>query len=84
VTLDKGFAHQAGIDIGKLYLAMLFILCGEFLQIKIRLSKYLNNTVKQDHRFIKKLTQPRLHWQELHFTIGSKKAIPVGKKSGCI
>ena len=58
VTLDKSGANKAGVDTINLYLAMLFILSGVFLQIKVRQVKYLNNIVEQDHRFIKKVTKP--------------------------
>ena len=51
VNIDKSGANKAGI------------LRYNFLKrkrIKIRQSKYLNNIVEQDHRFIKKMTRPML------------------------
>ncbi len=54
VTMDKSGANKAGIDNINLHLALLFMLGGLFLQIKVRQVKYLNNIVEQDHRFIKK------------------------------
>ncbi len=35
------------------------------VRIKIRQSKYLNNTIEQDHRFIKRLTKPKLGCKSL-------------------
>ena len=40
-----------------LHLALLFILGGVPTQITVRQIKYLNNIVKQDHRFVKKITK---------------------------
>ncbi|WP_427145444.1 DDE-type integrase/transposase/recombinase, partial [Rhizobium pisi] len=37
---------------------LLLLLYGWFWLIEIRQVKYLNNTIEQDHRFIKKLTRP--------------------------
>ena len=51
VNIDKSGANKAGI------------LRHNFLKrkrIKIRQSKYLNNIVEKDHRFIKKMTRPML------------------------
>lgn len=66
VTMDKNGANKAGIDTINLYLAMLFMLGGFFLQIKVRQVKYLNNIVEQDHRFIKKITKPMKGFNAFH------------------
>lgn len=63
MTID---ANKAGMDTINLHLALLFMLGGLFLQIKVRQVKYLNNIVKQDHRFIKKITKPLKGFKELH------------------
>lgn len=66
VTMDKSGANKAGIDTINLHLAMLFMLGGLFLQIKVRQVKYLNNIVEQDHRFIKKVTKPMKGFKAFH------------------
>jgi putative transposase len=59
VALDKSGANKAGIDTINVQLTLLFLLGGMLLmQITVRQIKYLNNRVEQDHRFIKKITQP--------------------------
>ena len=58
VTMDKSGANKAGIDTINAQLTLLFLLGGIFTQIEVRQIKYLNNLVEQDHRFIKKITQP--------------------------
>ncbi len=56
--MDKSGANKAGIDTINLHLALLFMLGGIFMQVPVRQIKYLNNTVEQDHQFIKKITKP--------------------------
>jgi putative transposase len=68
VSLDKSGANKAGITDVNLALALLAILgfvTSEnqmfwWFQIPVRQSKYLNNVVEQDHRFIKRLTKPMM------------------------
>ena len=74
VTMDKSGANKAGIDTINLQLTLLFILGGSFAQITVRQSKYLNNIVEQDHRFVKKITQPMKGFKAFH----SAKATLVG------
>lgn len=66
VTMDKSGANKAGIDTLNLNLALLFLLGGVFVQITVRQIKYLNNTVEQDHRFIKKITKPMKGFKAFH------------------
>ncbi len=66
VTMDKSSANKAGMDTVNLDLALLFMLGGLFLQIKVRQIKYLNNIVKQNHRFIKKITKPMKGFKAFH------------------
>jgi len=57
VTIDKSGANNAALE----QLNMLFLmgnLC--FMFINIRQIKYLNNIVEQDHRHIKRITNPML------------------------
>lgn len=58
VTMDKSGANKAGIDTINAQLTLLFLLGGILMQVTVRQMKYLNNRVEQDHRFIKKITQP--------------------------
>ena len=56
--MDKSGANKAGIDAINLQLILCF-LCGlPLMQITVRQIKYLNNIVEQDHRNIKKITNP--------------------------
>ena len=66
VTLDKSGANKAGIDAINLQLILCF-LCGlALIQITVRQIKYLNNIVEQDHRSIKKITNPMLGFKAFH------------------
>jgi Transposase and inactivated derivatives len=58
VTMDKSGANKAAIDEINLRLYLLFLLSGIFLHISVRQNKYLNNLIEQDHRHIKRITQP--------------------------
>src|SRR5665647_2579010 len=51
VTMDKSGANKAAID---------GINEGRDIQIEVRQIKYLNNIVEQDHRSVKRITQPML------------------------
>jgi putative transposase len=66
VTMDKSGANKSGIGTINLHLALLFMLGGLFLQIKVRQIKYLNNIVEQDRRFIKKITKPMKGFKAFH------------------
>ncbi|MDX0482486.1 DDE-type integrase/transposase/recombinase, partial [Sinorhizobium medicae] len=54
VVIDKSGANLAGLQ----NINWLLLLYGWFWLIEILQVKYLNNTIEQDHRFIKKLTRP--------------------------
>nr|AOO91718.1 transposase [Rhizobium leguminosarum bv. trifolii] len=54
VVIDKSGANLAGLQ----NINWRLLLYGWFWLIEIRQVKYLNNTIEQDHRFIKKLTRP--------------------------
>jgi putative transposase len=51
VAMDKSGANKAAID---------GINEGRDIQIEVRLIKYLNNIVEQDHRSVKRITKPML------------------------
>jgi putative transposase len=55
VVIDKSGANLAGLQN---ITWLLLLLYGWFWLIEILQVKYLNNTIEQDHRFIKKLTRP--------------------------
>lgn len=54
VVIDNSGANLAGLQ----NINWLLLLYGWFWLIEILQVKYLNNTIEQDHRFIKKLTRP--------------------------
>ncbi len=66
MTMDKSGANKAGIDTINCYLFAWFLLGGFCHQILVRQVKYLNNIVEQDHRFIKKITQPMKGFKAFH------------------
>ena len=53
ITIDKSKSNKAAIDVFNKNVP-------EDEQIEVRQTKYLNNIVEQDHRFIKKRTRPTL------------------------
>ncbi len=66
VTLDKSGANKAGIDAINLQLILCF-LCGlALMQIAVRQIKYLNNIIEQDHRSIKKITNPMMGFKAFY------------------
>ena len=54
---------KAGIDAVNFQLIMLYLLRLTLLQISVRQIKQLNNRVEQDHRGIKKITNPMLEFK---------------------
>jgi putative transposase len=58
VTIDKSGANNAGLNAINLQLIMFWLLRSSLMQITIRQIKYLNNIVEQDHRGIKRITNP--------------------------
>lgn len=60
ITMDKSGANKAGIDkINLLFLTLAFF-GFPYFKIVIRQIKYLNNIVEQDHRGIKRITDPMI------------------------
>ena len=57
VTMDKSGANKAAID---------EVNTGKEVPIVVRQIKYLNNIVEQDHRAIKRVTQPMLNFKAFH------------------
>jgi len=62
IAIDKSGANLAGLQ--KLNVILKFTGAGKI--IKIFQSKYLNNMVEQDHRFIKRITRPMLGFKAFH------------------
>ena len=56
ITIDKSRSNAAGIkEVNKIFKRL-----GTTVKIDTVRSKYLNNIIEQDHRFIKRLTRPML------------------------
>lgn len=73
VTVDKSGANAAAVKRTNFVLALLALVIywasGKVLwwhQILMRQTKYLNNSVEQDHRFIKKLIKPMMGFKAFH------------------
>jgi len=62
IAIDKSGANLAGLQ--KLNVILKFTGAGKV--IKIVQSKYLNNMVEQDHRFIKRITRSMLGFKAFH------------------
>lgn len=62
VVIDKSGANLAGLQ--AVNVGLKFTGLGRI--IGIVQSKYLNNIIEQDHRFIKKITRPMLGFKALH------------------
>jgi putative transposase len=57
INIDKSGANKAAIELYNK---------DEDGNIEIRQCKYLNNLIEQDHRFVKKITQPMLGFKNFH------------------
>ena len=66
INMDKSGANKAKIDAINLLLFTLFLMGMPYQHIEVRQVKYLNNLVEQDHRFIKKITQPMRGFKAFH------------------
>ena|ERR1700677_1192463 len=66
VNMDKSGANKAGMGTLNLHLFALFLMGMPYQHVEIRQVKYLNNRVEQDHRFIKKITQPMRGFKAFH------------------
>jgi putative transposase len=66
INMDKSGANKAGIDAVN-FQRMLFILLGFPLSlITVRQVKYLNNIIEQEHRGIKRITDPMMVFKAFH------------------
>jgi len=66
VTIDKSGANNAGMNAINLKLIILYFLGSPFMPIIVRQIKYLNNIVEQDHRSIKRITNPMMGFKSFH------------------
>ena len=66
VTINKSGANKAGVDAINLQLIILSLLGFALIQIDVRQIKYLNNIVEQDHRGIKRITNPMMGFKTFH------------------
>lgn len=64
VVMDKSSANYA--DLKSMNMLLLLLLAGLLNFIEICQVKYLNNVVEQDHRFIKKITNPMMGFKAFH------------------
>jgi len=60
VTIDKSGSNKSALKSINLFLTLLLVLSGVFLNIFVRDIKYLNNSVEQDHRGIKRIVKPMM------------------------
>ena len=61
VVIDKSGSNTAGL----FNMNRLLVMCGWCWLITVRRTKYLNNIIEQDHRFIKKITRPMQTFKSL-------------------
>lgn len=73
IAIDKSGANLAGLQ--SLNVILKFTGAGRI--IGIVQSKYLNNIVEQDHRFIKRITRPMLGFKALHSAAATLAGIEV-------
>jgi len=60
VTIDKSGSNKSALKSINLLLVFLSVLCSVLLTILVRDIKYLNNIVEQDHRGVKRITNPMM------------------------
>ena len=66
VTIDNSGANNAGLKAINLQLIILYFFGCAFMPIIIRQIKYLNNVVEQDHRSIKRITNPMMGFKNFY------------------
>lgn len=73
VAIDKSGANLAGLQ----SVNVIHKFTGSGRLIRIMQSKYLNNKVEQDHRFIKRITRPTLGFKAFHSAAATLAGIEV-------
>ena len=71
VTIDKSGANNASLNAINLQLIILWLLGLLLMQIIVRQIKYLNNIVEQDHRGIKRLTNPMMSFKSFRSALAT-------------
>jgi putative transposase len=66
VTIDKSGANFSELNAINFQIAVLVLLGFSVMQIQIRQIKYLNNIIEQDHRGIKRITNPMMGFKAFH------------------
>lgn len=66
ITIDKSGANFAGLNAINFQIAILALLGFSMMKIQIRQIKYLNNMIEQDHRGIKRITNPMMGFKAFH------------------
>jgi putative transposase len=66
VTIDKSGANKAGMNAINFQFLLWALLGWIWLYIPVRQIKYLNNMVEQDHRGIKRITNPMMGFKALY------------------
>jgi len=66
VTIDKSGANNAGLNAINFQFIIFYFLGCAFMPIIIRQIKYLNNIIEQDHRSIKRITNPMMGFKSFH------------------
>ena len=66
ITIDKSGANFAGINAINFQITILALLGFSIMKIQIRQIKYLNNIIEQDHRGIKRITNPMMGFKAFH------------------
>ena len=71
VTIDKSGANLAGLNAINFQIEILTLLGFSLMQIQIRQIKYLNNIIEQDHRGIKRITNPMMGFKSFDSAIST-------------
>jgi putative transposase len=66
VIIDKSGANLAGLKAINFQIEILILLGLSLMQTQIRQIKHLNNIVEQDHRGIKRITNPMMGFKSFH------------------
>ena len=66
ITIDKSGANLAGLNAINFQIAILALLGFSIIQIQIRQMKYLNNIIEQDHRGVKRITNPMMGFKAFY------------------
>jgi putative transposase len=78
---DRVVIDRSGANLAKLHAANVILkFTGGGQTIEIRLVRYLNNILEQDHRFIKRITIPMLGFNAFHSAVATIAGIEAAHK----